>query len=73
LAGVFEDRLSSLRHTHATLLFAEDVPLRIVSGRLGHSTIGITGSLYTHSVKGEQDRASEAVATALRRATEARV
>ena len=57
----------SLRHTHATLLFAEDVPLKTVSSRLGHSTIGITADLYTHAYKGERDEAAQAVDRALQR------
>lgn len=37
-----------LRHGHATLMLAAGVNLKVVSERLGHSTIGITADLYTH-------------------------
>lgn len=46
LAGVtlhFHD----LRHTQASLL-GEHVEMKVISDRLGHSTIGITADLYTH-------------------------
>jgi integrase len=31
-------------------MLAADVPLKIASERLGHSTVGITADLYTHNV-----------------------
>jgi integrase len=37
-----------LRHGHASLMLAAGEHLKVVSERLGHSTIGITGDLYTH-------------------------
>ena len=37
-----------VRHTSASLALAAGVPMRVVSERLGHSTIGITQNLYTH-------------------------
>jgi integrase len=36
-----------LRHTCATLALASDVPMKVVSDRLGHSTMAITANLYT--------------------------
>jgi integrase len=47
-AGLEGFRLHDLRHTHATLLLAEGVHLKVVSERLGHSSISITGDLYSH-------------------------
>ena len=41
-------RFHDLRHTHASLLLEEGVHLKVVSERLGHSTVGITGDLYSH-------------------------
>jgi integrase len=41
-------RFHDLRHTHATLLLAQDVHPKVVSERLGHSTIGITLDTYSH-------------------------
>ncbi len=37
-----------LRHAHASLMLAGGVHLKVVSERLGHSTIGITADLYSH-------------------------
>lgn len=46
-----EISLHSLRHTHATLLIASGIPLKSVSARLGHSSVAITGDLYSHAIQ----------------------
>ncbi len=46
-AGVPVIRFHDLRHTTASLALAAGMPMRVVSERLGHSTIAITSDLYT--------------------------
>lgn len=41
-------RFHDLRHTHASLLLEQGVHPKIVSERLGHSTVGITLDVYSH-------------------------
>lgn len=41
-------RFHDLRHSHASLLLAQGNQLKVISDRLGHSTIGITADIYTH-------------------------
>ncbi|HSK96314.1 MAG TPA: site-specific integrase, partial [Euzebyales bacterium] len=41
-------RLHDLRHTHATLLLQAGVPVKVVSERLGHSTVAMTLDVYAH-------------------------
>lgn len=41
-------RLHDLRHTHATLLLAQDAPMKLVSERLGHARIAMTMDTYAH-------------------------
>lgn len=41
-------RFHDLRHTHATLLLSQGVNPKIVSERLGHSSIGVTLDTYSH-------------------------
>ena len=41
-------RIHDLRHTNATLLLQGAVPAKIVSARLGHSSIGVTMDTYSH-------------------------
>lgn len=42
-------RFHDLRHTHATWLLEANVPPKVVSDRLGHSTITLTADRYQHS------------------------
>jgi integrase len=45
-------RLHDLRHTHATLLLKDGVPLKVVSERLGHSSPAFTMTTYQHVLPG---------------------
>ncbi len=54
-----------LRHLHASLLLAEDLPLPAVAERLGHAHTGITASVYAHVVRRAGDAGAEAIARAL--------
>lgn len=38
-----------LRHTHATMLLAAGVNIKVISERLGHSTVAFTMDTYVHS------------------------
>jgi integrase len=55
-------RLHDLRHTWASLALAADVPVKIVSERLGHAKTAITSDLYQHVTPGMQHDAAEKVA-----------
>ena len=52
----------SLRHTWATLALEAGVHPKIVSERLGHSTIAITLDTYSHVVEGMDADAANTVA-----------
>ena len=47
-------RLHDLRHTHATLLIKEGVPVKVVSERLGHASVAFTMQVYQHVLPGMQ-------------------
>jgi integrase len=64
-AGLPRIRLHDLRHSAATLLLEEGVPLKVVSERLGHSSIAITGDLYQHVTEHMQTDAAEKLGRAL--------
>ena len=57
-AGVPRLRLHDLRHTHASLLLKESVPIKVVSERLGHATPGFTMATYQHVLPGMQAEAA---------------
>lgn len=52
-------RFHDLRHSHATLLFAQGEHPKVVQERLGHSTVSMTLDIYSHSVPGMQRRAAD--------------
>lgn len=51
-------RLHDLRHTHATLLLAAGIPVKVVSERLGHASSMITLGTYAHVMPGMQAEAA---------------
>lgn len=48
-----------LRHTHASLLLKAGVPAKVVSERLGHSSITVTMDIYSHIMPGMQQEAAD--------------
>jgi integrase len=52
--------LHSLRHTHASVLLDNNVPLTVVSKRLGHANTRITAEIYAHQLRKEDDQAAAA-------------
>lgn len=50
-----------LRHGHASMMLAAGVNLKVVSERLGHSTIGITADLYTHVAEEVHRKAADSL------------
>jgi integrase len=58
-AGLPSIRVYDLRHTAATLLLLADTNPKIVSERLGHSTIALTLDTYSHVLPTMQARAAD--------------
>jgi integrase len=61
-AGLPRIRLHDLRHTHATLALQAGVHPKVVSERLGHSTISMTLDTYSHAIPAMQEDAAAMVA-----------
>ncbi len=57
--------LHGTRHTHATLLLREGVPVHIVAKRLGHRDPSVTLNVYADAIPDDDDRAVETFARAL--------
>jgi integrase len=62
-SGVPRIRLHDVRHTYATLALKAGVHPKVVSERLGHSTIAITLDLYSHVTPGMARGAADLVAS----------
>jgi integrase len=56
--GVSGVRLHDLRHAHATQLLAAGVPVRTVSGRLGHASAMTTMNVYAHFLEESDEQAA---------------
>lgn len=61
-AGLPWVKLHGLRHGHATLMLEAGVNIKVVQERLGHSSIAITGDVYSHVTPGMQEDAAARVA-----------
>ncbi len=64
--------LHDLRHTAASIMIAENIPIAVISKTLRHSTIATTINLYGHLLKDSADQAVLALAQALDRAAAGR-
>ena len=60
-------RYHDLRHSHATQLMEQGVHPKVVSERLGHSSVGITLDLYSHVSPNLQDEAAQKLDVALQK------
>jgi integrase len=60
-------RLHDLRHAHAAQLLAAGVPVRTVSGRLGHANAMTTLNVYAHVLEESDERAAQVIGEILDR------
>lgn len=63
--GLPNIRFHDLRHTNATLLIENNVPVKVVSERLGHSDTAITMDIYTHYTERMQHQCTEVIESLL--------
>ena len=54
--------LHGLRHTHATLALAAGIHPKVVSERLGHSTVALTMDVYSHAIPAMEEEAAVKIA-----------
>lgn len=66
-AGLEGFRLHDLRHSCASFLFAEGVPMKTISAILGHASTAITEAIYVHLFQEAVDAGVEAVEDRLER------
>lgn len=53
-SGVRRIRFHDIRHTHASLLVQDGVPIKVIAERLGHSHPAFTMATYQHVLPGMQ-------------------
>lgn len=59
-----------LRHSHASMLIYKDVNILYISKRLGHRSLNVTMSTYSHAIKELQNKEDDSVRNILERITE---
>lgn len=64
-SGLERITFHGLRHTHATILLARGLPVKVVSERLGHADVTITLNTYQHVSAGLQVQAVSVFADAM--------
>ena len=69
-AGVPQIRFHDLRHTHASWMLLNGVHPKVVSERLGHSSISITMDTYSHVIPSVDREAAEGLDALLESARE---
>jgi integrase len=63
--GLQPIRFHDLRHSAASLMLAQGVPLKTVSETLGHASIAITADVYAHVTPDLRREAADALDRAL--------
>jgi len=56
LASVKQIKLHEFRHSHASLLLSEGIPITAIAERLGHSDISLTFNTYSHIMPKDEKR-----------------
>ncbi|MCW2718627.1 MAG: integrase family protein [Pseudonocardia sp.] len=64
-AGLRPIRLHDVRHSYATAALRAGVPVKVVSDRLGHSSVSFTQDIYMHVIPGMDEHAAQVAATAI--------
>ena len=57
--GLPKVTVHSLRHTYASLMIADGVPLVVVSRQLGHAQTSTTANIYAHAIASAQAKAAQ--------------
>jgi integrase len=65
-AGLPHIPLHGLRHTYASVALSSGINPRIVSGRLGHSTVAFTLDVYSHVLPQADEEAALRIAALVR-------
>lgn len=59
LANVKKIKIHDFRHSHATLLLSNGVPITVICERLGHADKSMTLNVYSHLIKNDENKAVE--------------
>ena len=63
--GLKHIRFHDLRHSHVTMLIDAKVPIKVISERVGHSSVNTTLNIYSHALKEMDQEASDKISNTL--------
>ena len=63
--GLKHIRFHDLRHSHVTMLIEAKVPIKVISERVGHSSVNTTLNIYSHALKEMDQEASDKISNVL--------
>ena len=63
--GLKHIRFHDLRHSHVTMLIEAKVPIKVISERVGHSSVNTTLNIYSHALKEMDQEASNKISDTL--------
>jgi integrase len=69
-AGLKDTSIHTLRHSHGSQLLSAGVPLPTVSKRLGHSSVHVTATVYSHALAKDERAAADAWETSVNQVIE---
>jgi integrase len=69
-AGLKDTSIHTLRHSHGSQLLSAGVPLPTVSKRLGHSSVHVTATVYSHALAKDERAAADAWETSVHQVME---
>lgn len=61
IAGVKQIRIHDFRHSHATILVNNNLPIKVISERLGHGDVAFTINTYVHTSIEDEKRVMRAL------------
>lgn len=70
-AGLTGAGIHTLRHSHGSQLLANGVPLPVVSKRLGHSSVYVTATVYSHALTQDELAAADVWESSVQQSIEA--
>jgi integrase len=56
-AGLSEAHLHTLRHSYGSVLIKQGIHLKVIQELMGHSSVKVTGDIYSHILPGQKEAA----------------
>lgn len=58
MVNIRKIKIHDFRHSHATFLLSNGIPITVISKRLGHTDISMTLYVYSHLIPEDEDKST---------------